>query len=60
MLFVTHDTAEAARLADRLVILVDGAVAQVGSPEAIAAAPTDGVVARLVGAGEHPASAERR
>lgn len=47
--FVTHDRAEVLRLADRVAVLIDGRLAQVGAPESVYGAPVDEAVARLVG-----------
>jgi osmoprotectant transport system ATP-binding protein len=47
---VTHDLAEAVSLADRLLLLRDGRVAQEGSPAEVVASPADEFVARFVGA----------
>lgn len=47
--FVTHDRAEALRLGDRVAVLMDGRLAQVGPPEEVFGAPIDEAVARLVG-----------
>ena len=47
--FVTHERAEALRLGDRVGVLLDGRLAQLGSPEAVFGAPADEAVARLVG-----------
>jgi glycine betaine/proline transport system ATP-binding protein len=41
IVFVTHDFAEAVRLADRIAIMRDGAVVQVASPEELVLAPAD-------------------
>lgn len=46
---VTHDPVEASMLADRLVLLEDGRVTQVGTPEEIRAAPRSRYAADLVG-----------
>ena len=46
---VTHDPIEASALADRLVLLEDGAVTQIGSPDQIRAAPRSRYAADLVG-----------
>lgn len=46
---VTHDRAEALALADRVVVLVDGAVRQTGTPQEVFARPTDPDVVRVVG-----------
>jgi multiple sugar transport system ATP-binding protein len=47
--YVTHDQAEAMTLADRIAVLRDGAVEQVGTPREIYAAPATTFVARFVG-----------
>jgi tungstate transport system ATP-binding protein len=47
--FVTHDRAEALRLGDRVAVVVDGRVAQVGPPAEVFGAPVDAAVARFVG-----------
>jgi molybdate transport system ATP-binding protein len=46
---VTHDRLEALALGDRLVVLVDGAVRQVGPVHEVFSAPVDADVARVVG-----------
>lgn len=48
-LLVTHDPVEASMLADRLVILEDGAVTQIGAPEEIRRGPRTRYAAELVG-----------
>ncbi|GAB2876088.1 ABC transporter ATP-binding protein [Nocardioides pacificus] len=48
-LLVTHDALDALTLADRVLVLDEGRVAQVGSPEEVAARPRTEHVARLVG-----------
>jgi molybdate transport system ATP-binding protein len=48
-ILVTHDPVEASMLADRLVLLEDGRVTQIGSPEEIRAAPRSRYAADLVG-----------
>lgn len=48
-LYVTHDQEEAFGLADRIVIMRDGAVAQEGTPEEVWHAPADEWVARFLG-----------
>ena len=45
MLFVTHDFDEAIKLADRIAIMKDGAVIQLGTPEELVLHPADGYVA---------------
>jgi tungstate transport system ATP-binding protein len=46
---VTHDRAEALRLGDRVAVLLDGWLAQVGPPAAVFGAPASEAVARFVG-----------
>ncbi len=48
VVIVTHDLAEAALLAGRLVLLRDGAVVQSGTLEDLARRPADPFVARFV------------
>ncbi|MBL8860956.1 MAG: TOBE-like domain-containing protein [Planctomycetes bacterium] len=48
-LFVTHDQAEAMEVADRVAILEQGRVAQVGTPEEIYYAPATEFVASFLG-----------
>jgi putative spermidine/putrescine transport system ATP-binding protein len=48
-LFVTHDQAEALSLSDRVCVLSDGLVQQVGAPEEIYDTPTNGFVAGFIG-----------
>ncbi len=50
ILFVTHDIEEAVRLADRIVIMRDGRIVQVGPPLEIVTRPANGFVSDLVGA----------
>lgn len=45
---VTHDRTEALALADRVVVLVDGTVRQVGTPQEVFDRPADRDVARVV------------
>jgi molybdate transport system ATP-binding protein len=53
-LLVTHDPLEALLLADRIVVLEDGAIVQQGSPHDIAARPATDYVATLVGVNLYP------
>ncbi len=46
---VTHDRVEALALGDRMAVLVDGTVRQVGPVDRVFSAPVDEVVARVVG-----------
>lgn len=48
-LLVTHDAIDALTLADRVLVLDDGEVAQAGPPAEVAAEPRTAHVARLVG-----------
>ena len=45
MVFITHDFDEAIKLADRIAIMKDGAVIQLGTPEELVLNPADGYVA---------------
>jgi molybdate transport system ATP-binding protein len=49
-LLVTHDFEDAASLADRVGVLVDGRLRQLGSPADLLGSPADPYVARLAGA----------
>jgi molybdate transport system ATP-binding protein len=48
-ILVTHDAVDALTLADRIVILEEGRVTQIGAPDQIAASPRTSYVADLVG-----------
>ena len=48
IVFITHDLDEALRLGDRIAILKDGALVQVGGPEEILLEPADDYVADFV------------
>ena len=59
--FVTHDQAEALALADRMAIMRDGRIQQVGSPREVFARPANTFVAGFVGSTPmnlHPAVVE--
>ena len=64
-LMVTHDQEEALSLSDRLVVLNEGSVQQIGSPEDVYLRPTNRFVAEFLGianflgAGDHGASVVR-
>lgn len=45
IVFITHDFDEAIRLADRIGIMKDGALIQLGTPEELVTRPVDGYVA---------------
>ena len=47
-LFITHDLDEAIRIGDRIAIMKDGALVQIGAPEEIVTAPADDYVADFV------------
>ena len=47
-LFVTHDMVEALLLGDRIAVLRDGRLVQMGTPEALLRAPADDYVAGLM------------
>jgi putative spermidine/putrescine transport system ATP-binding protein len=49
MIFVTHDQAEALALADRIVVMLNGGVEQIGTPEEIYDRPVSAFVADFVG-----------
>lgn len=53
MLLVTHDLAEARRLADRVVIVDAGKTLQIGEPARVFASPRNARVAELVGIQNH-------
>ncbi|MBA3264705.1 MAG: glycine betaine/L-proline ABC transporter ATP-binding protein [Thermoleophilaceae bacterium] len=48
MLFITHDLPEALRLGDRIAIMRDGAIVQLGTPEELVGSPADDYVANFV------------
>jgi putative spermidine/putrescine transport system ATP-binding protein len=48
-LLITHDQDEALSLADRIVLLKDGALMQTGSPQELYDRPADAFVARFIG-----------
>jgi putative spermidine/putrescine transport system ATP-binding protein len=48
-IMVTHDQTEAMALADRLVLMHDGKVQQIGAPEALHLRPANPFVARFIG-----------
>ncbi len=47
--FVTHDQEEALSISDRVAVMLDGRVRQMGSPFEVYTAPADASVARMVG-----------
>ncbi len=50
IVFVTHDQVEAMTMADRIVIMKDGRIRQVGTPAEVYHAPADSFVAQFIGA----------
>ena len=48
MLFITHDLPEALRLGDRIAIMRDGAIVQLGSPEELVGSPADEYVENFI------------
>lgn len=48
IVFISHDLDEALKLGDRIVLMKDGAVVQIGTPEEILTHPADEYVARFV------------
>jgi glycine betaine/proline transport system ATP-binding protein len=48
MVFITHDLSEALRLGDRIMIMRDGEVAQLGTPEELVGSPADDYVRNFV------------
>ncbi|MEM7439242.1 MAG: betaine/proline/choline family ABC transporter ATP-binding protein [Pseudomonadota bacterium] len=47
IVFITHDIAEALKLADRIAIMRDGAIVQIGTPTEIVLNPVDSYVAEF-------------
>jgi glycine betaine/proline transport system ATP-binding protein len=48
MVFITHDLPEALRLGDRIAIMRDGKIVQLGTPEDLVGSPADDYVANFV------------
>ena len=48
MVFITHDLAEALKLGDRILIMRDGGIVQIGTPDEIVAQPADDYVKDFV------------
>lgn len=46
--FITHDLDEALNIGDRIILLKDGEIVQVGTPEQILTSPADDYVARFI------------
>jgi putative spermidine/putrescine transport system ATP-binding protein len=49
MIFVTHDQVEALAMADRIIVMLDGHIEQIGTPEDIYNRPVSDFVADVVG-----------
>ena len=47
-IFITHDLDEAIRIGDRIAIMKDGVIVQIGTPEQIVTQPADAYVADFV------------
>jgi glycine betaine/proline transport system ATP-binding protein len=48
MVFITHDLAEALKLGDRILIMRDGEIVQIGKPDEVVARPADDYVREFV------------
>ncbi len=48
MIFITHDLAEALKLGDRILIMRDGEIIQIGAPDEVVGAPADEYVKDFV------------
>ncbi|WP_310961675.1 quaternary amine ABC transporter ATP-binding protein [Nocardioides terrisoli] len=48
MVFITHDLAEALKLGDRILIMRDGEIVQIGTPDEVVARPADDYVKDFV------------
>nr|WP_084195976.1 glycine betaine/L-proline ABC transporter ATP-binding protein [Streptosporangium amethystogenes] len=48
MIFITHDLSEALKLGDRILIMRDGELVQLGTPEEVVGAPVDDYVREFV------------
>ena len=55
IVFITHDFDEAIRLADRIAIMKDGEIIQIGTPEELVMQPGDRLCRRI-----HPRRAARQ
>jgi iron(III) transport system ATP-binding protein len=51
MLYITHDQAEAMALADRVAVMEEGGIVQLGTPTELYRTPATAMVARFVGQG---------
>ncbi|MFC6081146.1 quaternary amine ABC transporter ATP-binding protein [Sphaerisporangium aureirubrum] len=48
MIFITHDLDEALKLGDRIMVMRDGAIVQIGTPDQVVGAPADDYVRDFV------------
>ncbi|NLW81413.1 MAG: glycine betaine/L-proline ABC transporter ATP-binding protein [Desulfovibrionales bacterium] len=48
IVFISHDLDEALKLGDRIILMKDGAIVQIGTPEQILTSPANDYVARFV------------
>ena len=48
MVFITHDLPEALKLGDRILIMRDGEIVQIGTPDEVVGAPADDYVRDFV------------
>ncbi len=48
IVFITHDLNEALKLGDRIALMLDGSIVQIGTPEEIISNPSNDYVARFV------------
>src|SRR5690606_7623187 len=48
IIFITHDLGEALKLGDRIALMKDGEIVQIGSPEEIITNPANDYVARFI------------
>ena len=53
IIFVTHDMSEAIKLADRICIMKDGKIVQIGSPQQLIDHPVNNFVESFVGSNQH-------
>ena len=59
-MYITHDQEEALSISDRVAVMRDGRIEQLGTPEDIYTAPVNEYVARFVGQLEPPRRPRRR
>ncbi|MDR0968699.1 MAG: ABC transporter ATP-binding protein [Holosporaceae bacterium] len=52
MVYVTHDQAEAMTLADKIVVMKDGSIEQIGAPAELYNSPTNIFVGKFIGSSE--------